>query len=114
MPADLVAFKLKTHLNTMLRDNLMWEYSDQIEQWKVYLEKVVDAAKSAADAQEATLRAAQEAKERAFAFAMGLLSMFAGFAVSWIGAAIAKRIAPKLTASKPHFVRQPTEMGARS
>src|SRR5690348_4157741 len=99
--ADL-PLRLKTHLYNMLTNNLTWEYMDQIERWKIYILDVVDAAKAAQDAQVETLRQAhaevEEARQAALAGAMFMLSMFAGAAVSWLGAAIQIKWSPKLTA----------------
>jgi hypothetical protein len=100
--ADL-GFQLKTHLYNMLTNNLTWEYMDQIEKWKLYIENVADMAKSASDSEVDTLRQAaaevQAAREAAFARAMFLINLIAIPAVSWLGAAVKLKWAPKLTAT---------------
>lgn len=100
--ADL-GFQLKTHLYNMVTNNLAWEYMDQIEAWKLYIENVVDAAKGAADAHTTTLQQAnaeiQEAREKAFATFMFILNMFALPAVYWFGAALKIKWGPKYTAT---------------
>ncbi len=105
-----LGFQLKTHLYNMLVNNLTWEYMDQIEAWKLYIEDVSDVAKSAMDSHTSTLQAAnaelQSIQEKEFAMAMLLLNMFATTAIAWVGAAISVKYAPKLTTTTKTIVDQ--------
>lgn len=100
MAVDL-ASRLKTYLMELLTTNLLLEYQDQIEVWKLYLEDVVDAANSGSDQVKDTLVNAnaeqQAAREQAYGMAMLLLSMVAGPAISWLGAMVKVNWAPKIT-----------------
>jgi|HubBroStandDraft_3_1064219.scaffolds.fasta_scaffold07582_4 hypothetical protein len=95
------------HLFLNLRD----EYNDQIEDWKLYIEKVVGVASDASDSVKQTLIEAnaekQAAEEAAFGIGMLLLGLVVGPAVSWIGGMVKSKWAPKFTAS----TRIETELG---
>jgi hypothetical protein len=97
----MAGFELKEYLLQLLTTNLITEYQDQIEAWKLYIEDVVDAANSASDKVKDTLVDAnaelQAAREQAYGIAMLLLSMVAGPAISWLGAMVKLNWAPKIT-----------------
>lgn len=99
-----VAFRLKTDLIELLTTNLIAEYQDQIEVWKLYIEDVVDAANAASDKVKDTLVDAnaelQAAREQAYGLAMLLLGMVAGPAISWLGAMVKVNWAPKITTTE--------------
>jgi len=106
MAADL-AFRLKEHMMYLLVTKLSDEYNDQTENWKSYIDDVVDAVDSATkQVQGAFVDAKQElqaAQEQAFGYAMLILSMVAGPAVSWLGNAITLKLAPKFLVAAPRI-----------
>lgn len=97
----MAGFELKEYLLQLLTTNLITEYQDQIEVWKLYIEDIVDAANAASDKVKDTLVDAnaelQAAREQAYGIAMLLLSMVAGPAISWLGAMVKVNWAPKIT-----------------
>ncbi|MGD0966599.1 MAG: hypothetical protein ABSA57_22260, partial [Candidatus Acidiferrales bacterium] len=100
----MAGYELKEYLLQLLTTNLITEYQDQIEAWKLYIEDVVDAANTASDTVKDTLVDAnaeiQAAREQAYGMAMLVLSMVAGPAISWLGAMVKINWAPKITSAQ--------------
>lgn len=114
---DILAFALKEHLYKMYTQNLTWEYMDQIEAWKLYIDNIADMVENVSKSQVDTLQEAhaeiEAAKAAAMAQAMFVLDLIAIPAVSWLSAAIKIKWAPKLTTESRLVAERNLDWGKR-
>jgi hypothetical protein len=99
MPVDrTTAMSLKNHFYRMLTNNVTWEFMDQIEAWKDFIDNLADAQLAAVKSVSTTLQAGgaeiEAEKQKAFALSMLVLNLVTGYALSWLGAMIQTRWAP--------------------
>lgn len=105
---DVAGILVRDHLKDLLGTNLKDEFNDQIEDWKLHIDRLADAAQNATDSFVSTLKAAhaeQEEKARqGFLFALAILEMVAGPALGFLGKAIGERLGSKFLSSTQHVM----------
>jgi hypothetical protein len=100
-PVIDLEFRLKTYMRNKLSDNILWEFTDQLEKWKLYIGDLADAHEAAVNEHTAVLKAANDRiaaeRQRMFELSMLVLNVMAFPVMSWIGGAVQYRLAPKFT-----------------
>lgn len=97
MNRELLAFKLKDYARKKIADNMLWEFTDQYERWKIYIGKLALAHEAALNEHTALLKSAADERQRSFELSMMALNLVFSPVISWIGSAIQYRVMPKFT-----------------